>query len=65
MTNNRINFYQEPSNKLNKQTFPTELTISEMPADGDESEKRSYEYEVNFEAIIKLTYIAVKLFINL
>ena len=62
---NRISFFQEPSNKHNKQTFPTELTISEMPADGDESEKRRYEYEVNFEAIIKLTYIAVKLFINL
>ena len=56
MTNNRISFFQEPSNKRNKRTFPTELTINEMPADGDESEKRSYEYEVNFEAIIKLTY---------
>ena len=63
MANNRIKFYQEPSNKRNKRTYPAEL--SEMSTDGDECEKRSYEYEVNTEAIIKLTYIAVKLFINL
>ena len=48
MTNNRIKFYQEPSNKRNKRTYPTEL--SEMPTDDDESEKHN-EYEVNFEAI--------------
>ena len=57
MTNNRINFYQEPSNKRNKRTYPTEL--SKMPMDGDECEKQSCECEVNFEAIIIFTYNAV------
>ena len=53
MTNNRIKFYQEPSNKRNKRTYPTEL--SEMSTDGDECEKR--RCQVSFEEIITFTYV--------